>query len=249
MGFKVVVISLEGQKDRQERCSDLLSKQNVPFDFLMGVDAAHGHHPLMDRASLKGFLYQHGRPFLGGEIGCYASHYLAWQLADSLNEKILVLEDDFNLVADAMSYFDFASEVMDLYQIPFLRLEPFKVNQPRINVLSKKHFIIDRFLKIPQSTTAYLISPECARIFIENSKTFNLPVDVFIRQAHLHKVPIYGFSPAPVSADISFDSIIGPRNKSDVPVRFKITRIYYRIKFSIFNLVQDFKFYFDPKVF
>ena len=238
--LKIFVISLPKSTDRRANVSERLTRYGLNFEFIDGIDGRTDKHPLLDRFKAGKFLARHGRPHMPGEAGCYASHFLAWEKAVELNEPIIVFEDDFflkDIVGDAFS------ALPDLTKdFPFIRLEDSRKDYEKV-VLARSDFRIVRFLRIPQRMTCYAITPEAARLFIKASHEFTYPVDVFLRHQNIHGVPIYGMQPAPVSPDdpSGENSVIGNRHRDKGPLWCKLTKLMFKIKNTILNIIMNIK--------
>ncbi|KAB0461002.1 glycosyltransferase family 25 protein [Vibrio kanaloae] len=192
--MKSYCITLKNNHCRQRSTADALKDVQVDFEFFIGVDARVDEHPLLTRIQERIFLYNMGRPHIIGEVGCYASHYLIWQKCIELNEPVLVFEDHVNIDENIFRN-TLAIAEQHIEQCGFIRLQDSK---------NKLHYSVDKYqkqnlvkyLKVPQGTACYAISPKAARAFIEHSSTFNYPVDVFLRNTWVHKHPMFGVAPA-----------------------------------------------------
>src|SRR5690606_20363344 len=238
--LKIFVISLPKSTDRRAKVSEQFARYGLEFQFIDGVDGRTDKHPLLERFKPKKFLVRHGRPSMPGEAGCYSSHFLAWQKSVELNEPIIIFEDDFFLKNNVNDAFRTLPELVKNY--PFIRLEDSRKDLEK-NVLKIDNFQIVRFLRIPQRTTCYSITPAAAQKFINASDEFVYPVDVFLRHQNIHGVPIYGMQPAPVSPDdpSGENSVIGNRHRDKGPLWCKATKLIFKIKNTILNIAMNIK--------
>lgn len=209
--MKAFVLTLEGCHERQRLTTDVLHSAGVDFEFLYGVDGRKGEHPLLKRYNNKEFQFNCGRQAALGEIGCYASHYLAWQKCVALNEPILVFEDDLRVEDSFKSSIEYCSDLIKKHG--FIRMEKTENNNKFYTVNKSTHFSLIKFLKVPQCATCYAISPRVAKIFIEHSQNFNFPVDVFIRNTWIHHQPIFAVQPALICGG-ALKSVIGHRHRT-----------------------------------
>lgn len=234
------VISLLRSVQRRHTAQEQLNAAGIDFEFLDGVDGVQGTHELLKRFDSRKFILWHGRPALPGEAGCYASHYLAWQKCVELQRPIVVLEDDFVLSPNCNDGFEQAFSLSS--QVDFIRLEQTRP-KPAVVAWSNQDFVLKRFIKVPQCATCYLITPVAAAALIRASKTFFLPVDVFIRHVHLHRMPIYGLSPAPVMRVIDSHAIseIGNRHQDKGPFWCKLTKIFFKLRHLLLNSIENFR--------
>ncbi|MFA0013751.1 glycosyltransferase family 25 protein [Vibrio lentus] len=236
--MKSYCLTLKANHCRQKSTADTLKDVQVDFEFFIGVDARTDEHPLLTRIHDRAFLHNMGRSHAIGEVGCYASHYLIWQKCIELNEPILVFEDHADINIDIFRNTLTIAE-QHIEQCGFIRLQDSK---------NKLHYSVDRhdtqhlvkYLKVPQGTACYAISPKAAQAFIEQSSTFNYPVDVFLRNTWVHKHPMFGVSSAGLQRSKQ-PSIIGNRKhkgRKDYSVAFmKSTN---KIKNMVLNLATNF---------
>ena len=87
--MKVLLISLISSIVR--RNNERLYSRDMKLDMMLQID------PLLQRYDERGFIRHRDRKALAGELGCYASHILAWQQVIQLDQPVVVLEDDFIL--------------------------------------------------------------------------------------------------------------------------------------------------------
>lgn len=236
--MKTFCITLKSCKERQENTASLLNEMDIPFDFWFGVDARTDHHPLLNKYCEQGFLHRMGRPAAKGELGCYASHYLLWQKCVELNEPILVLEDD--LVIDTELFPKTVSIAKQhINSCGYIRMENADRNRLHYRVRQYEHQRLVKYLKVPQCTAAYAITPSAAKAFLENSDHFYYPVDVFLRNAWIHKQTMFGVLPAGLSGG-NTASIIGNR-KNQGKKRFStvILRACHKLKSMTLNLTTN----------
>ncbi|MCG7496814.1 glycosyltransferase family 25 protein [Vibrio sp. Of7-15] len=235
--MKAFVLTLKGCDERQQLTTDILHSASVDFEFLYGVDGRKGEHPLLKRYNDKEFQFNCGRPAALGEIGCYASHYLAWQKCVELNEPILVFEDDLSIEDGFHSSIDYCSELIKKHG--FIRMESTETNNKYYTVNKSDHFSLIKYLKVPQCATCYAISPQVAKTFIKHSQSFNYPVDVFIRNTWIHHQPIFAVQPALLYGG-ELESVIGDRHrtgrKNYVVAVMKIVR---KIRSMIMNGIRN----------
>ncbi|OOV85900.1 glycosyltransferase family 25 protein [Oceanospirillum linum] len=236
--MKIFVLSMLRSTDRRDAVRKLMAEHDLAFEFIDGVDGKEGSHPLLKKFKPSKFLIRHGRPSKPGEGGCYASHYLAWEKCVELDEPIVVLEDDF-ILRDCIH--DVLAQVESLMpRYPFIRLED---NGPRLQktVFERDGFELVKFLKIPQRTTCYAVSPRAAKAFLKSSDEFVYPVDVFLRHQNLHRVPLFGLSPRPVAPVDPTDenSEIGNRHAGKAPAWSKLTKLLFKVKNLFLNILTN----------
>ncbi|MCW8845725.1 MAG: glycosyltransferase family 25 protein [Gammaproteobacteria bacterium] len=207
--MKILVISLPESAERRQSATGKLTTLGLSFEFIDGINGSTSRDPLLKRYREREFILNYGRPALPGELGCYASHYLAWQRCIELGEPVLVLEDDFKPLENFMDALALCEQHINAQG--YIRLET-TGDKPASTVFTQDGFTLVKFLKAPQGALCYAISPSVARIFVARSQTFDYPVDVFVRNFWYHKVPLFGLKPYSATASkIAVKSYIGSR--------------------------------------
>lgn len=210
--MKVLVISLPESAERRQSATGQLGALGLSFEFIDGINGRTSQDPLLQRYREKEFILNYGRPALPGELGCYASHYLAWQRCIELGEPVLVLEDDFKPLDRFLDALEVCSQHINARG--YIRLES-TGDKPASTVLTQDGFTLVKYLKAPQGALCYAISPSVASTFVSCSRAFDYPVDVFVRNFWYHKVPLFGLKPYTATAsDIAVNSYIGNRRGS-----------------------------------
>jgi glycosyl transferase family 25 len=231
--LEVRVISLKGSLERRAYVREQFARLGRDFRFFDAVDGRDISNPVVARFSPRRFLIQHGRPHVPGEIGCYASHFLLWQHCIETGMPLVIMEDDLEFVGDAGGILAVAEELSSRFD--FIRLEATR-KKPSIRCWQRDGRSIVRYLKIPQCLTAYQITPRAARALVTASQTFSYPVDVFVRNQHLHGVPIHGIEPFAVRPRrASLTSQIGDRHVDKGPWWSRPTRLFHRSRNGLLN--------------
>ncbi|WP_413113973.1 glycosyltransferase family 25 protein [Thaumasiovibrio sp. DFM-14] len=236
--MKAFIISLESKIERYEwTYNQLKSIKNLDTNKLLAVNAKSSiKHPLMDRYREDSFYKLNGRHAVLGEIGCYCSHYLAWEKCVELNEPIIIFEDDV-VVDNELFNATVENAHKHINDCGYIRLENYskkrECNYPVEKLDSRQRLI--RHIKTPLCMTAYAITPEVAKRFITKSKTFDYPVDVFMRNVWIHQKPTYGITPAGLTGG-KFDSAIGVRNfKEEKPLTIRVVKFLSKARDVILN--------------
>lgn len=233
--MKIYVISLASSVRRRSAAQAALDALGLDYEFVDAIDGRAGLHPLLQRYDPRRFLRNHGRPAMPGEIGCYASHYLAWQKCVAAREPALILEDDFALEERFLEAKKLCERL--ILRVPFVRMERCSP-KPAYSVWRQGEYRLVKFLKVPQCLTCYAVSVGAAQAFINASQRFVYPVDVFVRNQYLHKVPIYGLLPHAARSG-GAESTIGDRHAARVGARFKLSRAAHRLHNALRNLLLN----------
>ncbi|WP_299017024.1 glycosyltransferase family 25 protein [uncultured Photobacterium sp.] len=230
--MKAFVISLVDSLERRKKVMDILGQHHIHFNLINGIDGRKENHPFLKRYNEKEFIFHYGRKAAPGELGCYASHILAWQKCVELGEPILVFEDDLVLKPGVKEAIKACEKLISDYG--FIRMESTR-KKPQYPVKHVGKFTLFNFMKIPQCTTCYAISPQVAKAFLKHSQTIRLPVDVFIRNIWIHKQPIYGLQPFLISAS-NDESLIGKRAKlKHKPLSIQLICLLFKARRILFN--------------
>lgn len=209
----------------------------LKFDFIDAVDGTAGT-AMFSAVDVQQHVLHTGRPPAPGEIGCFASHILAWRRCCESNAPICVLEDDF----EAADFFPeaLAAAARWISEYGFIRLQT-ETRAKKVQVAQSGDFVLHRYTKMAHSTLGYVIDPRVARCFIDASSVMLEPVDVFIKRFWNHRQPLYGLTPYAVrESSLSDTSIITKRERSKksmaVQVRRSATRLGWFFRRVVFNL-------------
>ena len=171
--MKTFVISLQRRPDRRE----LFQKTNVsleyePFDAIDGWEINHQWLINNGFDTYKDWIDPINNTHIThGEVACYLSHYYLWAKCIALNEPIIILEDDA-IVSDRFS-------IKEIEDVIVRRGYNFLYLGYREMGTSKK---IDKtFVRpdYPYWTVGYVVTPESAKILIQNRKGI-IPVDEYL---------------------------------------------------------------------
>lgn len=188
--MRVLVINLDRAQARLERISENLTAAQIAFERIIAVDGRAVPERFASQFAQTGHL-------LDGEVGCYASHMLAWELiVHGTDPWALVLEDDVHVPANL-------HEIMD----------DIVANAPRgwevikLSSWSKRGRIdlaplrcgahIVAYAGTPVANGATLVSRSGAAKLLE-PRLRRLPVDADLARPWRYGVALYGVEPAPI---------------------------------------------------
>lgn len=236
--MKIVIISLPSSHDRRANVIEKLSGRNLEFEFLDAVDGRVDNHPYLSNYDEKTYLLNRCRKAAPGELGCYVSHFLAWEKCLALNEPIVVLEDDFELTDDFETGLSFVKPYLD--RVSFIRLERLKAKHYLKSAYKNDKFLLVKQLKAAMCTTGYVITPKAAKAFISKGKVIRAPVDLFIRHVLIHKQLIYALTPH-IIYPTHADSIIGfeIRTQKEKRLMLKLKRFFHKWTYTLGNIVVN----------
>jgi glycosyl transferase family 25 len=171
----VVVINLERSAERRAHMTAQLAALGLDFSLLRAVDASAGEHRAFSQYDPSGAFRALDCELTPGEIGCLASHFLAWRRCAEAGRPLIVMEDDAVLDARFRASLSLARRWIDRYGL--IRLSGNEIAYHR--VLEKSaDFSLVRFRRGPSGCTAYALSPTGARALIDQARTWVRPVDL-----------------------------------------------------------------------
>ena len=226
---KIIVISLADASDRRSRFEARAQNASVAWNF---YPARTGLHPGL-RYDEKAAIIAKGRPLRVAELGCYASHYAAWEaLQFDEADQYVILEDD--VIVD-WKFLAKLAEV-DLAEIGFNYLRLY-YKFPAATAVIRENFI-DRSRSIVElgqpayGTQGYAITKAGARVFLDHCRTVIRPVDDEMDRAWVHGQPNLAVFPFPVMEESAGSTIGNARfEQFDVPHHLKFQRlVHYRVE-------------------
>ena len=159
--MKKIVINL---KHRQDRLEHFMSVNQKLGDIEL-IEAVNGWHIDHDQMQKNGFAVNHkwrdpfkNRRITKGEVGCFISHYKAWQQVLAFNEPVLILEDD--AIIDFYKYKSGKrlEHIVEDHKPDLLYLG-YNENIPENKDTEHKDCHLVRY---PYNTHAYILTPEGA---------------------------------------------------------------------------------------
>ncbi len=202
----------------------------MPFNFLDAIDGRALDEKYLSRYEKNEFIRNYGRPANNGEIGCYVSHYLAWEYCVKIDRPLVILEDDAFFSERFVDGLKFA--LKNIARHKFIRFQKRDKSSISYPVAKENSFSIVKYVKAPQCLLGYAIHPYTARALIQHGRKIEFPVDVFVRNFWLHRCPVYGLEPPTVNASI-FESSIGKDGRSrgyEKPLSTRFIIIYRKLK-------------------
>lgn len=227
------VVNLERSEKRRSEMSTKLDALNIPYEFFDAVDGRMENHPLFVRYSERSALKHYGFELAPGELGCYASHFLLWQLCVEKDKPILILEDDIEFNFNFNSAYELA--VQKIHEYGLLRLSGHKIRKYAICEQIRELKIV-RFKRGPHGTSSYALSPLAAKKLISKAEVWYEPVDVHLDRFWSHGVESFGIQPFPVShvATSEADSEIWQgKRRGSRPKEFKKNTRFIRLNDSL----------------
>ena len=178
--IKCFIINLEKRKDRLQKISKHLKKNNFNFVRFNAVDAESESYTILNRnISQNGPLGEISK----GDLACFQSHYLLWQHV-SKNEKkpVLILEDDTYISNLGFKILSNTNWIPSDAKI--IKCEKFGNKRHRVLlspvVSSFSGFNLHFLLSKHSGTGGYILTPKGANFLVKNSFKVNISVDHFL---------------------------------------------------------------------
>lgn len=221
MKHHTYLINMDDSPSRLERCATQLQERGVAFTRIPGVDVRKQPELKQQHYSAERNRWHHRSELTDGEIGCTLSHRIAWQqIIDDEIEFGLVLEDDFEIVADLNPVLEVIAGLEFDWHLLKLMEGPVEVVKKRkikvIQTLDELNLV--SYDKPPVCTAAQVVSRAGALKLLEQSTVFFRPIDVDIQWFNLDGLRVHGIKPYPI--ELSDDHLtseidrVGVRKKS-----------------------------------
>lgn len=226
--MKIFIINLKRAKERkafiqkQFDSVDESIKKDFEVIFFEAIDAKAGEHSRFNQYSKIASLLFRGKEMSDGERACFASHYSLWQKCATLNEPIVVLEDDVEIE----EHFFTELPRIEQSQYAYVRLMYSKINS-KLYPLSEDFYI--SFDNIA-GTQGYYLTPIAAKAFMASAKCWYRPVDDYMDMFYIHNIPAVCVKPLLREAIVP-STIEGRWQK--VPLYLKILREFSRLWFQL----------------
>lgn len=202
---QVVVISMENSAERRARFAARAQQAPIAWEFFPAYTSLH---PAL-RYDERDALIAKGRTLSQGELGCYSSHYAAWEsLLASDFQQIVVLEDD--VIVDWELVAKLAAFDLNQLDISYLRL---CYNVPVKSTVVKRRFInynrrIVELFGFASGTQGYVIGRRAAQAMLEYCRQVRRPIDDQMDSSWRHGVRNLSVFPFSITEE-SVDSAIG----------------------------------------
>lgn len=233
---KVFLISLRESVSRRLQATNLLNNYHIDHEVYvvdrLAADEVNKIYP--NRSRLKTIKYK-SYELTNAEVGCFNSHIELWEKCLEINEPIIILEDNFEIVAnDFKQIINSIEKHIDEFGIIKLG-RTFDRKVLSKTPLSTNYNIVS-YSKGSGGTIGYAITPKVAKVFFDKTAGFFEPVDDFIETEWRHNCVVYGIDP-PIIKRSQVASVIGARkikNKS-LKITKELYRFYKQVRQIIFN--------------
>jgi glycosyl transferase family 25 len=220
---RIIVISMADAGERRGRFETRARNALVAWSF---YPAHTSLHPSL-RYDEERAVVAKGRPLRAGEIGCYSSHYAAWEdLQKDEADQYVVLEDD--VIVDWTFVGKLAQVDLAAMGINYLRLY---YKFPARAALMKENFI-DRARSIVElagnayGTQGYAITKAGAKVFLDHCRIVCRPIDDEMDRTWVHGQRNLAVFPFPILEESAGSTIGNTRfDRFVVPKHLKLKRL------------------------
>jgi len=233
---KVVVISLPDAADRRAAFTERARGTTIHWSWF---DAHRELAPGLTHDRDEAIVAK-GRPMYSGELGCYSSHYAAWQVfLESGAPQMLVLEDD--TIVDWGFLERLVAVDLEAAGVPYIRLYAKRLCAFRLvlrNAVAQQRSLIE-YLDRPLGTQGYIMTREGAERFVRHCRRVRRPLDDELDRSWEHGVACLGIFPFPV-IELSTASSIGPERfeRFTIPGRLRVRRQAMKMRDRALKLRQ-----------
>tara|TARA_R110001592_G_scaffold178141_1_gene418792 strand:- start:4854 stop:5582 length:729 start_codon:yes stop_codon:yes gene_type:complete len=226
----VYVINLATSTERWATTSNRLTELGISYERFEAVDGRKEAHPLFDRYDDKLREKYRRKPLSGGELGCFASHFLLWNKCVELKKPIVVLEDDLIINESLNDALKIAAEQISTLQ--YLRLAatyPKPKTYKKIKSLGQ--FDLIDHIRGPSGTLGYVISPDASADLIKHAEKWFIAVDDYMDRYWWHGVDCYSLMPFPIEV---------AENDSDiVRVKKEPQSLWLKLRKEVYGLLEN----------
>ncbi len=192
--LKLFVINLDSSTERLNKVSRRLQALNIPFERFAAVDGRTQAHPLFKRYDDALRRRYRRKPLAGGELGCFASHYLLWERCVQLQTPIVVMEDDVYVTSQFPKALETAEALVD--SLGYLRLAGTSLHRrPYREVRQIGEFKLIDHLRGPSGTLCYVIHPKAAQALIDHAQRWFIAVDDYMDRYWRHGIDCWSLMP------------------------------------------------------
>lgn len=242
---KIVVISMTDATERRARFAERACDAGLAWQFVPAMTSLHPALSYSEEAA----IVAKGRPLRDGELGCYSSHYAAWESLQAEEvDQYVVLEDD--VIVDWSFVRRMVEVDLAAMGIHYLRLY---YKWPARHAVLKENFI-ERARSIVElsgtayGTQGYLITRAGARILLDHCRIVKRPIDDEMDRSWAHGLPNLAIFPFPIIEESSQTIIGNGRFETfEVPehlrLRRSLTRHVERWRLRVARAVRRFQRY------
>jgi glycosyl transferase, family 25 len=224
----VLVINLARSPDRRAFMAEKLELLGIAHEFFPGIDGSLGMHDAFTQYDRDTCIRRFGAPLAPGEVGCFASHYRAWEECVRRGKPLTVMEDDVELSSGFPEVLGLAgARVLEhkLIRLAGLFRRPFRV----VETIDETHRLV-RYLRGPAGMQCYVLSPEGAAALLRYAQSWVEPVDLYIDRFWYHGVQSNAITPFETRHSHALgESLTRDRSLPGRSVLHKFSREFHRL--------------------
>lgn len=242
MSWPCYIINLKENQQRLRNCEKQFLELGLDFQLIDAVNGRNLSQQEIDNvydSKKNKRLYK--APLVPSEIGCYLSHYNAWEkIANGPKEGGFVFEDDFNAADNLANVIKVLSEDSindwDIVKLFSLNQNPKALSIREIN----KRLKIVHPYKIPTCMTAYALTKDAARKLISRHSGVFRPVDEDLKYFWETGLRVSLIVPPPVTigdqsvslSTIGYDRKLASRKLGKLNLKKIFRGILYRVRYQ-----------------
>ena len=244
--IKIYVINLERSIDRRENVLSQFDAIGIRSEFFTAIDGKAHDHELFKNFDEELRIKTKGKSLTRGQLGCFASHYLAWERCVQDRKPVIILEDDVLIFKERFLSFLKLAELLDKKYECIRLFDNHSKNHKAIKVEIINGFCIAKFTKGHMRATGYYLNPNGAEKFLRKANRWFLTNDIYMDRFWDHGVECYGTIPACLENDPKFESTIDyiDINSQKRPLLVKIRREVFSAREQLRRRFHNFKFRF-----
>jgi glycosyl transferase family 25 len=226
---RILIINLDRSTERWAAISQQFEAWNYPGVSVERFPAIDGNDdgqiaPYLSLVSQRRAKLVKARSLTPTQIGCYASHYKAWQQCLESREELIIVEDDASI--DICQLERFVAMSADLPSwLNCVRLSSNHTKKAKARpVFENEYFSVLRFSKAHMTTVGYYLTPEGARKLLLKSCPWFLPVDLYMGEGWLHRVPCFGVEPTALEPNPSMVTTRSMRSRRPKNTTYAVSK-------------------------
>jgi len=239
--LNVHVINLKSSTERWDKTSARLTDLGISFERFDAVDGRETPHPLFERYDDSIREKYRRKALSGGELGCFASHFLLWEKCVGLNQPVAILEDDLIINTSLNEALELAQS--QIHTLKYLRLAGTYVkpnSYKKIKPLGS--FDLIDHIRGPAGTLGYVISPAGAAALINQAEKWFLAVDDYMDRYWWHGVDCYSLMPFPIEVAENDSDIIRVKKEPQslwLKLRKELYKVFERLKMHRYRMTKS----------
>jgi glycosyl transferase family 25 len=241
--IKSYLINLEKDKERLAFVTKEFEALGLYFERINAIDGrTFSDQDFQDFQVLRP---RNNKPWLRGQMGCFLSHFRAWELvAKGEEDYCAIFEDDIHFTQDLKLILNDPQPIPTTTDIIRLETSTNKVLLKTSLFITMGKRNAYKLESTTWCTAGYIISKKTAKQLIATPKKFHQPSDVFLFNFEVSKIArelkIFQFDPAFCTQDKHY---LDGSNQFGSNIEFNKTSLtWYRhliTKFSLINIFQS----------